>query len=114
MGVGAASATSQRQSPGGGRVTTKTCSVCGAQYGAASFAALQFCGVKYTTEDDAEYRLEMRNCTCGSTLAIERKYVIGHAEIVQTLARVLHRYCPDICVDCEQTPPRDEPREGDR
>jgi hypothetical protein len=46
---------------------------CGARYDAAGWLALPYLGVQQL--DAGEPRLELRNCTCGSTLAIELREV---------------------------------------
>jgi hypothetical protein len=59
-----------------GHEVIKTCG-CGRSYGRKSWRALPFVGRQHTPKDDygpAE-TIEMRNCPCGSTLAVE---VEGH------------------------------------
>lgn len=46
----------------------KTCTCCGRQHDAASWAALPLKGYVGVV---ARVTLELRNCTCGSTLAVE-------------------------------------------
>jgi hypothetical protein len=50
----------------------KVCS-CGARYTAAEWQALPLCGYWYTPADDTgpEVNLELRQCTCQSTIAVE-------------------------------------------
>jgi len=45
---------------------TKTCS-CGKRYSSGTWKLLPYVGV----HDDGVERLELRNCVCGSTIAIE-------------------------------------------
>lgn len=56
------------------RVIVKTCRACGTSFDAAAWAALEYKGVQ--NFDDLE-PLELRNCRCGSTIALpaERREV---------------------------------------
>jgi hypothetical protein len=49
------------------RPVVKTCSCCGQKYTAPEWGSLPLCGYY---QDEVE-RLELRNCRCGSTIAIE-------------------------------------------
>lgn len=44
----------------------KSCA-CGRQHSASEWARLPYCG----EHDDGEIVLELRNCACGSTIAVE-------------------------------------------
>lgn len=50
----------------------KTCG-CGREYTAAGWQALPIKGYLLTEDDEGQYELEMRNCPCGSTIAVEEK-----------------------------------------
>ena len=60
----------EREAGARSRESVKVCG-CGAVHGAPEWAALPLCG----RQDDGYDVLEMRNCPCGSTLAI----VVGHS-----------------------------------
>lgn len=49
--------------------TLKRCSCCGHDHDAESWGSLEYLGIM--DPEDGEPAIEMRNCTCGSTLAIE-------------------------------------------
>ncbi len=49
----------------------KTCTTCDTTYGLEEWTALPFLGYQKSEDDEFEYCLEMRNCTCGSTLGLE-------------------------------------------
>lgn len=44
---------------------------CGRAFTRADWEQLEFVGVQETDDEDAHYRTEMRNCPCGSTIAVE-------------------------------------------
>ena len=46
----------------------KRCTCCGVEYYPGDWVALAFCGYQ---DDGAGGRLELRHCTCGSTIAIQ-------------------------------------------
>lgn len=71
---------------------------CGKSYNAATWAALKFVGWYETENDDGlAYFLELRNCSCGSTLAVDQQKcdtcgepVVEHAETCPVNAEEKH------------------------
>jgi hypothetical protein len=49
----------------------KSCNVCKSSYCSHAWAELPLIGIQLSDEDGVRYSLELRNCTCGSTLGIE-------------------------------------------
>jgi hypothetical protein len=58
----------------------KTCTCCKTTFTVAGWRDLPLVGVQVTKDEQGTYRLEMRNCPCGSTLAIEvpvkRRFIV--------------------------------------
>lgn len=53
---------------------SKKCSCCGKEHDAASWKGLKYVGVMETEDETGKYTLELRNCSCGSTIGIETKH----------------------------------------
>lgn len=51
----------------------KTCTCCKKTHSHEEWLKLPFVGSMLTGDETGTYSLEMRNCSCGSTLGIETK-----------------------------------------
>jgi len=51
----------------------KVCPCCVRAFTAADWARLPLLGDMLSEDETGTYRLELRNCSCGSTLAVEEK-----------------------------------------
>lgn len=51
----------------------KRCPCCGREHSREDFAALPLVGEQRSEDDEARYLTTMRNCACGSTIAVEEK-----------------------------------------
>ncbi len=52
-------------------LNSKTCSCCGIKHSKESWEELKHIGDQLTEDETGKYRLELRNCHCGTTLGIE-------------------------------------------
>jgi len=73
----------------------KTCSCCGRTFDAAAWAKLPLVG----HQDFDEERLELRSCTCRSTLAVQ----VPAAPLLRELARLHHVEAHAAIGDAEAT-----------
>lgn len=65
---------------------------CGRIFTRAAFDALPACGEQITEDEGGRYRLELRHCSCGSTIGIEAK-VNDRCEKCEGLVAVGERFC---------------------